>query len=88
MTCGQPGVGVSCRPIWERGFVGTDRVDPDVERVLEYVAALPGWYVPASELLDYLAAEVGCEHLTRFERRAMEYAHVLDRVKAHAMGRA
>ena len=40
-----------------KGFCRDGRVDPEVERVLEYLAALRGWYVPASELLDYLAAE-------------------------------
>lgn len=40
-------------------FVQDGRVRPDVRRVLEDVAARPGWFVPVGELLDHLAARRG-----------------------------
>ena len=42
-----------------KGFVQEGRVDPQVEEMLAYVAAKSGWFVPVSELLDYMRAERG-----------------------------
>lgn len=63
-----------------KGFARDGRVDLDVQRILEYVASLPGWFVPASELLDHLHQQNGHTSLGPVSRRAMEYRHVLDRL--------
>jgi len=38
-----------------KGFVKNGVVDPQVERIIRDLGRRPGWYVPASDLLDYLA---------------------------------
>ena len=40
-----------------KGFAKNGKLDPEVERIIQRLGQRPGWYVPASELLDYLAAE-------------------------------
>jgi hypothetical protein len=39
------------------GFAQDGRVEPRVAHLLERLAALPGWFVPASTLLDHLRAQ-------------------------------
>jgi hypothetical protein len=47
------------------GFVERGRVDPEVARLLERLAALDGWFVPASDLLDHVGAARGWRTLDR-----------------------
>jgi len=37
-----------------KGFTVNGRVDPRVETILRALAARSGWFVPVSELLDYM----------------------------------
>ena len=40
------------------GFVdGSGRVDPIIQRRIEYLASKPGWFVPVGTLLDHLASQ-------------------------------
>jgi hypothetical protein len=57
------------------GFAEDGRLDPRFARVVERLAGLPGWFVPASTLLDHLRgqpnwqAEPGTGRLRALERR-------------------
>lgn len=42
-----------------KGFVKNGTLNPAVEGIFQYLGQRAGWYVPASELLDYLAAKQG-----------------------------
>ena len=42
-----------------KGFAGTQGLDPRVRRVLEDLGRRPGWYVPVSQMLDYLLETQG-----------------------------
>lgn len=64
-----------------KGFVKGGEVDAKVRDILEYTASLPGWFVPASDLLDHLHQRQGHSVLGPLSRRAMEYDHVLDRLR-------
>lgn len=70
-----------------KDFARRGRVDPSVRSILEYIASLPGWFVPVSVLLDHLVAELGKDPLGAFEMRRTEYAHLLDRLRARITGR-
>lgn len=71
-----------------KGFATAGRVDPQVEEALGAVAELPGWFVPVTTLLDHLVAECGAGRvITTAQRWRLEYAHVLDRVRARLVRR-
>lgn len=55
------------------GFVEKGQLNPEFVRLVRRLAALPGWFVPASSLLDHLRAEPGWQ--PRVDR------HVLDRMQ-------
>ena len=64
-----------------KGFYWNNRIDPEFKEYMEYMATLPGWFVPASQLLDFLKKESAGSEIHTIERLRMEYSHVLDRVK-------
>lgn len=64
-----------------KGFYWNNRLDPEFKKNMEYMATLPGWFVPASQLLDHLKKELGDSELSAAERFTMEYSHMLDRIK-------
>jgi hypothetical protein len=41
------------------GFVEDGRLDPRFERLVKRLGGLPGWFVPASTLLDHLKKQPG-----------------------------
>jgi hypothetical protein len=58
----------------KRGYVSNGRLDPGVDEILRYIAAKPGWFVPVSEILDYLKEQkpdrkIGGPALARLELR-------------------
>ena len=63
-----------------KGFYWKNRLDPEFIRSIEYLASLPGWFVPVSQLLDFLKEKTGAPPLSRVERAWMEYSHVADRI--------
>ncbi|HSJ30317.1 MAG TPA: hypothetical protein VK933_02710 [Longimicrobiales bacterium] len=65
-----------------KGFVYNGRVDEQVEDSLRYMAALNGWFVTASDLLEHLVAERGGEELSPWRQALLETMHVADRVRA------
>ncbi|MBT8294270.1 MAG: hypothetical protein KJN70_13430 [Eudoraea sp.] len=64
-----------------KGFYWNNKLNPEFKENMEYIATLPGWFAPASRLLDYLKKELGASELSAVERFTMEYSHVLDRIK-------
>ena len=64
-----------------KGFVKNGRVDAQVEDSLRYMAELPGWFVPASELLDHLAATRSVPTLSTWRQARLEAAHIVDRIR-------
>ncbi len=57
------------------GFVDDGKLNPQFESLMRRLAALPGWFVPASTLLDYLREQPGWQahatpgHLRRLQTR-------------------
>lgn len=65
-----------------KGFVRGGRVDPQVEDALRYLATLPGWFVPVSDVLEHLLAARGADGISRRELWTLEIRHLLDRVRS------
>ena len=63
-----------------KGFCWDNRLNPEFERSIKYLASLPGWFVPVSQLLDFIKIELGVVELSPIARSRMECAHVVDRV--------
>lgn len=63
-----------------KGFVREGCVDPQVEETLRYVSALPGWFVPVSELLEFLLGDASSRAISWFTLCRLEGRHVLDRI--------
>ena len=56
------------------GFAKNGKMNPETERLLRRLAARPGWFVPASELLDFLVERHGVRPLPPEERRRLEWS--------------
>lgn len=54
------------------GFQQEGKVLPEFKRLMERLAGLGGWYVPVSELLDYLISQKGLHLLSAGERSGLE----------------
>ncbi len=67
-----------------KGFCTHGQVDAQFAETIRYLAQLPGWFVPASELLDFLVDRDGCAPLSFAERLRMEGFHAVDRLKARS----
>ena len=64
-----------------KGFYSKNKIDSDFKNTMEYLASLPGYFAPVSELLDFLKINVGSNKLSCIEQFCMECSHVSDRVK-------
>ena len=62
-------------------FYRNNCLDPEFRKSMEYLASLPGWFVPVSQLLDFVGDEVGSHEITKLERTKMEFGHILDIIK-------
>lgn len=64
-------------------FVTRGRVDPEVEDTLRYLAALPGWFVPTSTILEAAVYAHGGAVPTRgvLRQSVVEARHALDRLR-------
>jgi hypothetical protein len=56
-----------------RGFVENGRLHPEFRRLMERLAKKNGWFVPASEILDYLAWQKGVFEMDAAARRRLEW---------------
>jgi hypothetical protein len=54
------------------GFVENGRLHPEFARVMRRLSAKRGWFVPVSDLLDFLSATSGPTQLTADQRSALE----------------
>jgi len=61
------------------GFVTNGILHPEARRRIQQIAARPGWFVPASELLDYLRSQGFDRPIPRRERAAMERSWLFDK---------
>ena len=63
-----------------KGFVDkSGNVDKQIEQTLRYLASLNGWFVPVSDLLDWLVQQSGVPTISGWQRVRLEAAHILDR---------
>lgn len=61
-------------------FFRDGKLNSEFEKTIRYLSDKPGWYVPASELLDFIRMKQGVSEVNTFERAFMEYSHILDRL--------
>lgn len=64
-----------------KGFVKDGRVNPETERRLRHLADKPGWFVPASDILDRLAGAGRGRTLTRSELLRLELRFLMERIR-------
>jgi hypothetical protein len=64
-----------------KGFVRDGRVDPQVENTLRYIATLPGWFVPVSDILEHFRAASPRLERPRRVHAWREIQHVVDRTR-------
>jgi len=64
-----------------KGFFRYGKLNKDFVDTMEYISKLGGWYVPVSELLDYISVKNGAKQINNAVRFSMEINHVIDRVK-------
>jgi len=69
-----------------KGFYLNGRLNVEFENTMRYLSALPGMYVPVSNLLDFIGSETGGDEPTIYERYKMEYMHIMDRIMARLTG--
>ncbi len=55
-----------------RGFVANGKVHSEFRKRMEYLASLNGWFVPASQVLDYLRQGAGSRERTLAPKRLRE----------------
>ncbi len=67
-----------------KGFVKGGRIDPQVEESLRYLVSRPGWFVPASSILDHLleVRSRRSEELGWWARTKLEWRFSLARLRA------
>jgi hypothetical protein len=62
------------------GFASADKVDPRTEQLLRRLSSRNGWFVPVSDLLDFLREERKTAAISAREFVAMEQQWIRDRV--------
>lgn len=77
--CHDGGVCIMSTHLGKR-FVRNGRVDPEVEDSLRYIASLPGWFRPVSEVLELLLARGSDEALSPLTQWNLEFRHLAGRV--------
>ena len=69
-----------------KGFAKNGVLVPDIARIIESLGRRPGWYVPATELLDYLALTQGKGRpLGQWKTAVLETRYLLDRMRARIL---
>lgn len=64
-----------------KGFVRDDKVNAATVNVLRYIAGKPGWFVPVSNILDYLLEMHGSRNaLSDFSMWRLECKFMLDKI--------
>ena len=62
-----------------KGFYRDGALNEQFVQTMNYLSSLPAWFVPVSDLLDYLRDKFGASQLSLVENTKMEYSHILDR---------
>lgn len=70
-----------------KGFAEKGKVNPTWERLITELSRKNGWFVPASELLDFLLERKSRETISRTERKYLVYRWMLERLWTHAASR-
>lgn len=66
-----------------KGFVRNGVLDTRVEKIIRQLGERPGWYVPVSELLDYLAQARGTEECLGWWRAwKLEMRYLFDKLRS------
>ena len=63
-----------------KGFVRNGKVDAQTANILEYLANKSGWFVPVSNILDYLLARNQSSKLGYYRRLRLECRFVVDKL--------
>lgn len=63
-----------------KGFFSNKKLNLDFAMTMRHLAEQPGWYVPVSQVLDYLKVVRGVCTLSSSQRLHMEVAHIWDRL--------
>ncbi len=69
-----------------KGFFNDNTINAEFKNTMEYMASLPGWFVPVSQLLDFLRSNLDGTEISPISRTHMEYAHIIDRIKGRLYG--
>ena len=64
-----------------KGFVRNGVVDKGVRSTLEYLAALGGWFVPVSDILEFLLKQGSNGRISRLRQFGMEWRHLVDHAR-------
>jgi hypothetical protein len=63
------------------GYVRNGRLDPRFRRLMERLATMDGWFVPAGTLLDYLRERGAGRAITDAQRAELERRWLLHKVR-------
>jgi hypothetical protein len=63
-----------------KGFAADGKIDHETGEILRYLSRKSGWYVPVSEILDYLRKKQTGSELGGFARLKLEYLYILDKL--------
>jgi hypothetical protein len=64
-----------------KGFVRNGKLDQRTEKIFGYLSGKPGWFVPVSELLDFLRQKQGGRELGNVARFKLECRYLLDQLQ-------
>jgi len=77
---GEGGICILSTHFGKRGYVSNGRLDPTVDDMLRYIADKPGWLVPASEILDHLAAQQPDRNVSTLALARIEFRFLIDQL--------
>ena len=63
-----------------KGFATDGKIDQGTGEILQYLSRKSGWFVPVSEILDYLRKRQAGSELSGFARLKLEYLYILDKL--------
>ncbi len=63
-----------------KGFATEGKIDQETGEILRYLSRKSGWFVPVSEILDYLRKRQTGKELSGFARLKLEYLYILDKL--------
>lgn len=64
-----------------KGYVNKGRINTDVRSTLEHLAGLNGWFVPVSEILEFLLHNKSTGQISRLGQLGLEWRHLVDHAR-------